>query len=138
MYFIDYEFRSNEKCSPHRDQIATTLSEAKIRCNADPLCAMFFDDGGRGKYFSLCDHNAATQPCRINKDTYICSWNTRVYIKQGNGRDVLYHCTTNVETIYDKKNNGFNLSMAMITVVVFKSTIFMLSSGKNHGTKPTF
>ena len=95
MYFIDYEFRSNEKCSPHRgSQFRGTLSEAKIRCNADPLCAIVYDEYGRGRRFFLCNNDAEIRTS---------SSGSRVYIKQGNRRVVLYHCTTDVETIYDLK-----------------------------------
>ena len=94
MYFIDYEIRNNEYCIPRRDPIEQTLSEAKNRCNVDPLCAMVHDDSGTGTRFLLCDYDAATEPSGMG---------SRVYIKQGNRRVVLYHCTTDAETIYDLK-----------------------------------
>ena len=92
LYFIDYELRNDSYCYPPRDPIDQALSEAKNRCNVDPLYAMLYDDGGRGRRFRLCNYDAATQPSGAG---------SRVYIKQGNRRVVLYHCTTNVETIYD-------------------------------------
>ena len=84
--------RNNAYCDPARDRIIQTLSEAKNRCNVDPLCAMVYDEGGVGSSFLLCDYDAATKPSGVG---------SRLYIKPGNRRVVLYHCTTNVETIYD-------------------------------------
>ena len=129
MYFIDYEIKNNVYCYPYRDPVDQTLSEAKIRCNVDPLCAMVYDDGGRGSRFRLCDYDAATQPSGDG---------SRVYIKQGNRRVVLYHCTTNVETIYDLKKLWLQSNYGNDKCSCLQIYHIFPSSGKNNGIKPIF
>ena len=88
--FIDpnYKIRSNfgvhpgVYCYPYRDFIDQTLSEAKHRCNVDPLCAVVYDATGEGSgIFVLCNNDAAFKKSDAG---------SRLYIKQGNILVVLY------------------------------------------------
>ena len=58
--FIDdnYEIKENSWCHPYRDKTYPTISEAKRQCSDDPSCPMFFDRGGEGNKFYLCDDGA--------------------------------------------------------------------------------
>ena len=73
-----YELRANSWCLPERDETFPTLSEAKRQCSDDPSCTMFYDFGGRGNKFCLCDEGAqiATSSTgsllHIKRSEYLC------------------------------------------------------------------
>ena len=37
---------------------STTISGAKLECNRNPKCSMFYDQDGKGKKFKYCGSNA--------------------------------------------------------------------------------
>ena len=62
MYFhfsaMAYDRRNNQWCSQNTKMSSTTISGAKLECNRNPKCSMFYDQDGKGKKFKYCGSNA--------------------------------------------------------------------------------
>ena len=66
-----YQMKNHAWCSPYRNELFYTLSEAKKRCNEDSRCVMIYDDGGVEETFLLCDEGAKLSSSPSGSRLYI-------------------------------------------------------------------
>ena len=66
-----YQMKNHAWCSPYRNELFYTLSEAKKRCNEDSRCVMIYDDGGVEETFLLCDEGARLSSSPSGSRLYI-------------------------------------------------------------------
>ena len=68
---VGYKMKNHAWCSPYRNELFHTLSEAKKRCNEDSHCVMIYDDGGIEETFLLCDEGAKLSSSPSGSRLYI-------------------------------------------------------------------
>ena len=68
---VGYQMKNHAWCSPYRNELFHTLSEAKKRCNEDSRCVMIYDDGGVEETFLLCDEGARLSSSPSGSRLYI-------------------------------------------------------------------
>ena len=48
-------------CLPFTKMISKNFVDAKLECEGNPSCSMFFDECGRGTDWSYCMHTGVTE-----------------------------------------------------------------------------
>ena len=90
---VGYQMKNHAWCSPYRNELFHTLSEAKKRCNEDSRCVMIYDDGGLEETFLLCDEGAKLSSSPSGSRLYIKD----LFVDGGNIEIIfLGPCFTNV------------------------------------------
>ena len=80
---VGYKMKNHAWCSPYRNELFHTLSEAKKRCNEDSRCVMIYDDGGIGETFLLCDEGAKLSSSSSGSRLY-----TKIILVDGGNHEI--------------------------------------------------